>query len=213
MHYPNAEKGIRKIFVAEILGLCGAIALTITVVLGLLVEVDDILAIPAILCGVAAVVLMLLSHIFNIVGITRASKDEYTFRYALYAVIFGIFFSLLSGFLNDVFDGNEYAQRLISLIPDLVNLITMVFIVMGIRNMATALNDPVMESKGRNILTIAFVMEMIIFAARAFSGFIPEGSDLAIIELIVVGFAGMLSIVTYILYLSYLAKARRMLAA
>ena len=98
--------------------------------------------------------------------------------------------------------------RILGLVPDLINLFIMIYIVMGIRNLAKLLNDPVMEGKGETILKIVFVMGMIIFAARSLSE-IVNTKEAFTIALIALGFAGILSIVSYILYLSYLSKAKK----
>lgn len=215
MRFPNAEKGVKKIFTAEILGLLSAICLVAAAVtrevVGALTKASGTIIIVATVTGIAALLLMLLSYVLNIVGISQASKDEDAFRISLYVAIFGIVFSLLSGFLGNAFEGNAYAQRIISVIPDLVNLCMMVYVVIGIRNLAVQLSDPVMEGKGQNILRTVFVMEIIIFVVRAFSGMIQTDAA-AMIAIACLGFAGILSIVTYVLYLAYLSKARKMLA-
>lgn len=69
-----------------------------------------------------------------------------------------------------------------------------------------------MEGKGQNIMRIVFIMAMIIFAARSLSELVNTNVSETIAVAMVV-FAGILNIVTYVLYLSYLAKAKKMLAA
>ena len=78
MKFPNAEKGIRKIFTAEILGLISAIGVAITAILASNMEdAASSLKVAIIVCGALTGVLMLISYIINIVGVTQASKDEF----------------------------------------------------------------------------------------------------------------------------------------
>lgn len=214
MKFQNAEKGIKKIFTAEILGLISSIGFIVMAVLGYLAigNQADSLYIATAICGVATGILMLIGYILNIVGIVNASKDEESFKTSLYIAIFGIVFSFVSGFLGNAFADNAYLSRILGAIPDVVNLLIMIYIVMGIRNISKLLGNPVMEGKGQNIMRIVFIMAMIIFAARSLSELVNTNVSETIAVAMVV-FAGILNIVTYVLYLSYLAKAKKMLAA
>lgn len=211
MKFPNALKGVKKIFAAEVLGILAAVCLLLTGVFAVLVSAVPVLTVPMIVFGVAAAALMLIGYILNITGIVQASKDEYSFKTALFATIFGIVFSLLSGFLANAFSGNEYILRIIGAIPDIINLCVMIFIIMGIRGLARQLHDSVMDGKGQNIMNILFLLELIVFVARAVTAMIQADWTNSLV-LVTVIFAGVLNVVVYVLYLIYLAKAKKMLA-
>ena len=213
MRFPNAYKGIKKIFTAEILGLIGSIGLIATAVLAMLAleERSDALLIATGACAVFAGVFMLISYILNIVGLSQASHDDDSFRSAFYISIFGIVFSVLSAFLGNVFRDNVFVTRSLNIIPDLINLFIMVMVIVGIRTLSRRMGDPVMEGKGENIIRLLFVMGIVILAAR-FILIIFTTTFAGALAVSMVCFAGILSVITYILYLIYLAKAKKMLA-
>lgn len=219
MNYENVRKGISKIFAGEIISLVSAVTLMVTAILSVfalaaeeVTEQAGGLFISVGLFAVISIVLMLVAYIINLVGIGQASKDEHSFRSALYAAIFGIVFAVLSGFLGNASESNSFAQRLLSLIPDLLNLIMMVCIVSGILNISATLHNSEMVGKGETILRIVFTVTIIGFVVRAVSGIIQSYIG-AYLMIAILAFTGILSIINYFLYLSYLSKAKKMLAA
>ena len=218
MNYENVRKGVSKIFTGEIIGLFGSVALMVTAVLSVLAlamsetgESADTLFITIGILAIVSIALMLVAYIINLVGVGQASKDESSFRSAFYMAIFGIVFSVLSGFLGNASEGNFFAQRLISMIPELVNLIMMICIVSGILNISATLHNSEMVSKGETILRIVFTVAMISLVVRAVSGLIQSYVGTYIV-MSILAFSGILSVVNYFLYLSYLSKVKKMLA-
>lgn len=211
MKYPYAKKGVTKLFAAEIFGLIGTLSLLVTATMAVLIENSKSVIAPAMICGAAGIVLYILSYIFTLIGVGQASKDESMFRFSLYGAIFGIVYALLSSFLSNAFADNVFAQTLFSLMPEFINLFIMVFIVTGIRSLAVQMGELVMDAKGKNIMIIVFIMELIVFTVRVFAGFIRTNVA-AIVAAFALGFAGLLSAVSYILYLVYLGKASKMLS-
>lgn len=218
MIYENVKKGVSKIFAGEIIAIFGTVGLMVTAVLSVFAlalsgagKSADSLFIAIGICAIVSIILMLAAYIVNLVGIGQAAKDEVSFRSAFYAAIFGIVFSLLSGFLGNASEGNLFAQRLISMIPELINLIMMVCIVSGILNISAKLHDSEMVGKGETILRIVFTVSMISFVVRAISGLIQSFAG-AYVVISVLAFSGLLSVINYFLYLSYLTKVKKMLS-
>lgn len=212
MKFPNAEKGIGKIFLAEILALIGTVAIIATTIFSVLAVVNktDALLVAAGACGIVGVIVMLISYIINIIGIAQASKDEGNFKTALYLTIFGIVFTVVIAILGNAFPNNEVVSSLSNTTPDLINLFVMISIILGIRNLAIQVNDSAVERKGENIIKVLISIGIIALVARFFAVVITNSVG-ATISAIVLCIAGVLSIVLYILYLAYLSKAKKML--
>lgn len=174
-------------------------------------ETPETLFITTGVFAIVSIVLMLTAYIINLVGIGQAAKDEASFRSAFYAAIFGIVFSVLSGFLGNASEGNSFAQRIISIIPDLINLIMMICIVSGILRISAELHNSEMVGKGETILRIVFTVTIISFVVRVVGGLIQSYAGMYVMAAIV-AFSGILTVVNYFLYLSYLSKAKKMLA-
>ena len=218
MNYENAGKGISKIFTGEIISLIGTVTLMITGILSVFAlameetgEQPETLFITTGVFAIVSIVLMLTAYIINLVGIGQAAKDEASFRSAFYAAIFGIVFSVLSGFLGNASEGNSFAQRVISIIPDLINLIMMICIVSGILRISAEMHNSEMVGKGETILRIVFTVTIISFVVRVVGGLIQSYAGMYVMAAIV-AFSGILTVVNYFLYLSYLSKAKKMLA-
>ena len=220
MKYPNAANGVKKIFTAEILtliaGLCsfvGAVLMLVALISGTSAAKNssDAAAASALITGVvstpfiiAAAVLGIIAFILNIVGIGKASKDEPAFKIAFYAVFANIVIAVISA----IFSGNSFVVSLMQTLSSVATL--MVYVIQGIRNLSLRLNDHEMDDKGRTLFMIILVVLLIEFAASMtatiFHAF--AGSVVAAVLLLI---ATVLSLVQYILYLSYLAKAKKML--
>ena len=212
MKFPNAEKGIGKIFIAEILALIGTICVAAAAIFATL-AIGTTSGTMLILAGAFAIIMvivMLISYIINIVGIAQASKDEDGFKTALYLTIFGIISTVVTGILSGVFPDSNFVSGIKDILPDIINLFIMICIVLGIRSMAAQLNDSAMERKGDNIIKVLFSVEVIILVARVIALIIRNNIG-ATIAVIVLCIAGVLNIVLYVLYLAYLSKAKKML--
>ncbi len=217
MKFGNAHQGVKRIFTAEILGLLASICLTLTlgfVALGV-VTVDTKSTGAAIasfggmaIFGLGAVVLAIISFIIEIIGVSNASKDEGSFKIALYLIIASIVVTVVSG----IFSKNETVSGICTVLGDVIRLAITIMIIEGIRHLAAILNDSDMENRGTNLFKVIIVIYALIILARIIS-LIFSGTGSKVLSGILVFGAGILSIIQYILYLIYLSKARKMLAA
>ncbi len=224
MRFPNAAKGVKRLFVAEILAFIAGIAAVAAGILliaflisgntasesnvaGMLTMAGTGLA--AGICGLAVFVLAIISFIMNILGLFKASKDEPTFRIALFATFVCIAFSFTGAFFNTI--GNTFMQSLMEALCTAFELLMTIYVIQGIRSLAVRLNDGEMDSKGAVIFKLIFLIIVLEFVARVivviFGGTLA-GTVSAVITLC----AAVLSIIQYILYLSYLSKGAKMLA-
>ena len=98
MKYPNAAKGINKIYIAEILSIMAAILAIVVMILVASNNIDTGISgeeaaqvlqkanigTPFVVLGVVMMLLMLVSFFMNLTGIISASKDEAGFKRALW---------------------------------------------------------------------------------------------------------------------------------
>ena len=214
MRFPNALSGVKKIFAAELLAMIGTVLMVVALVLGVIGGLkEDLVGLGgATIIGIVAGVLLLISYILYIVGVSKASKDEPAFKTALYVIVFGIVYSIITTTFSSAIEKSGI-QQFANLIPDLINLVAMLFIVTGIRNLAEQLGDKAMITKGERIMKIAYVMEIIIFVIRAVSMFAFSNNEIVGTAVVVAAVvAGILNVVIYIMYLLYLGKAKKLLA-
>lgn len=217
MQFPHALKGVKKIFAAEIVMLIGQVLLVPLYIIVLLGvggdELADVLEkrAPAylwvlILLIIGAVGSYVISHIITIIGVLNASKDDNSFKISLLGIIVSIGTNIASFFLAE----NSMASAICSTTSQIANLAITFFIIQGIRSIAIKLEDDIMEIKGANIFKIYFILVLLAasthFVSKAFNNDIAE-----MINVILIIISGILTVIQYILYLSYLKKARKML--
>lgn len=224
MQFPNASSGIKKIFTAEILQLIGSVLSFICALLafsavgsavGYEKTGSNVAAASALASGagmmvffIAASVLMLIAFIFNLMGIVRASRDESTFKIALYAVIAGIVFTALSG----VFSGmNARVSGVMDALGTVADLVVTLYVIQGIRMLASRMNNREVDNRGQKIYMIILGVLLLRLIANIIV-VIFGGRFATAIGLTVYLVSIALSLVQYIMYLIFLAKAKKMLA-
>ena len=219
MQFPNAYKGIKKIFVGEILVLIAQVILVPIYIIALLGingdELTEILETTApqylivlILLAIGAGVFALISYILVIIGVVKATKDENAFKISLLGLFVGIAASIISA----IFTGNSMVSAVCSTVSELASLASTFFIIQGIRSIAIKLEDDIMEMKGITIFKIFFFILLLSasthFVSKAFNNSFGD-----VVNLILIIAGGILTVVQYILYISYLNKAKKMLEA
>lgn len=225
MRFPNAANGVKKLFTAEILSLVSGICLVAGMAFALVTaagasvynqEASDAAAFTAlgggvgfIVCVIAAGVLALIAFILNLLGIFKSSKDDSAFKIALYALFAGIILSAVSLTFSGI---NPVVSSLTDSLHTVTTLLVTIYVIQGIRNLATRLNNADMDNKGNNLFKMMIAIVLLVFASKIvvmiFGGVIWTSVPAAVMSLI----AAILSVVQYVLYLSYLSKAKKMLA-
>lgn len=217
MQFPNAYKGIKKIFTAEIIILVGQLLLVPMYLMLLLgVSSDELTSIleekaPSYLWVLliliaGALISMVVGHIITIIGVVNATKDDNAFKISLAGIVVALAASVASIFLS----GNSMLSAICSTTSEIASIVVTFFIIQGIRHIAIKLEDDIIEMKGVTIFKIYFIIVLIAasthFVSKAFNN---EFGYLVNIILIIIG--AILTVVQYILYISYLKKARKML--
>ena len=216
MTFPNAQKGVKTIFTGEMLMLIAAILTTVSSVAMVIVGAQDNganeVAIGASAAGlvifsIVSAVLMAIALVFSIVGVFQSSKDEPMFK----GVIFVMLLSLAVVVVSAIFTENQVVAKLSDVITSISNTITTVLIVIGIGKMAEKLGDDVVFGKGQTLLKIIIWIALLTVIMRAVAAFTPN-TAVMVIEVVMLIITGLLEVVQYFLYLSFLSKAKNMLA-
>ena len=216
MQFPNAYKGVKKIYLAELLMLAVAVlGIAIVVILvasGMAADgnidrlnlTEEQAAIVAGL-GLTVSLLMIIGFILMLVGVINAKKDDSNFRIALYAILLGILFAVINALLSKQY---PVIERWLSLATSICSLFSTYFILSGIGSLAERMGDaPVkaLADKARTVLCFTFSASYILTLIQ---GFLNNSTFSQIINLVGL----VLEIVSYIYFLIVLAKGRKMLA-
>lgn len=215
MTFPNAKKGVKKIFTGELLMLIAGILTTASSIALLIVNAQDnganevavgASAAGLVIFSIAAAVLTAIALVFGIVGVIQTSKDEPMFK----GVIFVMLLSLAVVVVSAIFTENQVIAKLSDVITNISSTITTVLIVIGIGKMAEKLGDDVVFGKGQTLLKIIIWIALLNVIMKAIAAFTPY-TAVMVIEIVMLIVTGILEVVQYFLYLSFLSKSKKML--
>lgn len=216
MKFPNAAKGIKKLFTAEILELISVVLLSVGTIM-LLVAAGAAKANHTTAAGVTGLgtlvlmtgagVLGIIALIMQIIGYIQTAKDEDSFKVAIYITIIGIVMVAVASMFAA---SNKTLSSASNMVSDLINIIVSVLTIMGIANLAAKLKNSDIVDKCTNIFKVIIAIGVISLIAKCVSAFWPNQAGVTVaIVLIVISLV--LSIVQYIMYIALLNKASNML--
>ena len=215
MRFPNAFRGVKKIWLAELLMLLAAVVGIIMVIVmatnGTMVGEDIIInesvKTPIAILGIVTAVIALVAFILNLVGLINANNDDPAFRIALLVTILGIVASAISA----IWSNNETLNKWMDTALTICSLFASYYVLTGIANLAEKMSDAATKAlalKSRTLVEGSFcataLFKLIISIFK-----IQEGSTISTILAVI---ALLLELVSYILYLRALNKGKQMLA-
>ena len=216
MRFPGAKKGVSKVFIAEILSLIAMVLVSVPLVIfeaiGLSAFGSESMAVVMLVMMGAGAVSAILTLLLKIFGVVQASKDEASFKGVIYALVVDLVVTVFPL----IFSSNRTLTNFAEAISDMMNGVIMVLIIVGICNLANQLGDTEMVHKGGKVFRIVIVLAVAALVMKIVMYFFPSdmgSADTAakVIVLILGVLTIVFSIVPYVLYLSFLSKARKML--
>ncbi len=215
MRFPNAYRGVKKIWLAELLMLLAAIVGIIMVIVmaanGTMVGEDIVInegvKTPIAVLGIVTAVIALVAFILNLVGLINANNDDSAFRIALLVTILGVVASAISA----IWSNNETLNKWMDTAITICSMFASYYVLTGIANLAEKMSDAATKAlalKSRTLVEGSFcataLFKLIISIFK-----IQDGSTISTILAVV---ALLLELVSYILYLRALSKGKKMLA-
>ena len=215
MRFPNAYRGVKKIWLAEMLMLLVAIVGIIMVIVmaanGTMVGEDIVInegvKTPIAVLGIVTAVIALVAFILNLIGLINANNDDSAFRIALLVTILGIVASAISA----IWSNNETLNKWMDTALIICSMFASYYVLTGIANLAEKMSDAATKAvalKSRTLVEGSFcataLFKLIISIFK-----IQNGSTISTILAVI---ALLLELVSYILYLRALSKGKKMLA-
>ena len=215
MRFPNAFRGVKKIWLAEMLMLLAAIVGIIIVIVmaanGTMVGEDIVInegvKTPIAVLGIVTAVIALVAFILNLIGLINANNDDSAFRIALLVTILGIAASAISA----IWSNNETLNKWMDTALTICSMFASYYVLTGIANLAEKMSDAATKAvalKSRTLVEGSFcataLFKLIISIFK-----IQNGSTISTILAVI---ALLLELVSYILYLRALSKGKKMLA-
>ena len=220
MTFPNAAKGIKTLFIGEILALISAISIACSIIFSKPVvsgeEVVDFAAtggeitVVAILLSVGGLIAVV-AYIMQLVGIAKTAKDEEAFKGALYLILFSILFSIAGTVLAYVFPTNNLLSGAGTVVTNIIEILVTFLVIGGIGTLGAKLNDATLQEKAAKLLRI--IVTVIVLRLIANIVILLFKESIAEVIVTILGIVILVfTIVQYIAYLSLLATAKNTLA-
>lgn len=214
MKFPNAFKGIKRIYLAEILSILSVGLMFLSMVM-VFAGVGAASAGEGPAVGLAAsggifmictAVLSIVGFVIQLIGISDASKDEPLFKTALYLVIVGI----VCGIVGAVFQqSNPTLYNIFVLAERVCSVGIFWFCIGGIESLADKCGNTEVATKANNLVKLVLFAYLIGIILSAIELFAPLSTTVA-------GIAALVScicmIAAYVLYLLLLGDAKNMLS-
>ena len=165
MKFPNAQAGVKKLFISQILSIVFGVVLFISSVL-MLVGVaigqagKQAEELAASLGGIgfvglglagAAAILSIVAYIINLVGLRQAGKDADPFRVAFLLTIFQLIFTVVTSIFSALNLSNGIADNISKMIQNILDIAIVLQVITGVMNLAEELEDTSLDSLCRNI--------------------------------------------------------------
>ena len=188
MKFPNAAKGVKKLFSAEILYLLSVILIGVVSVITVIINnkmtnVSNAVAVLILVGFIAGGVLAVIAFILQIVGLVQASRDERAFKGVILLTVFGIIVSVIGAF----FSKDSFINSLSTTINSVVSVISIILIILGIGNMSLQLERQDMIERGGRIIRIIVWLAIISIIMNLISIFLNIDSQLnAILHILII---------------------------
>ena len=216
MKFPNAYRGIKKLFIAEVVGVCATLLLLISACLAIAgVHSEGALIAAGSLTLVATLGLLAL-FIVEILALREAGKDNEKLKLAFFYTIAGIVFSFVGSILSSIpAVRDSLFAGLIQSAIDVTAIFTLYYIFIGIAELANKLGNPLMERHGRSLANVSIILFVASIALSFPANFIngsavPEWTQGLFATLALV--ASLAELVAYVLTLIYYYRAVKMLS-
>ena len=215
MKFPNAAKGISKIFTSEILALIAAIATGVASILAAVMYASAktnstagaaASGIGTLVLVLGASVLLVIALILKIVGVVQTSKDEDSFKMIIYLTIFTLIVAVIAAIFSRV----TFLNNIANAVSAIGSFVTTLLIILGIGNLGVQVGNDEVIDKCSSQFKLILGIGIVALLARFFCIFLPTVPAQGIVIALAV-VALVLNIIQYILYLSLLSKAKKML--
>ena len=228
MKFPNTFKGIKKIWIAEMLMLLAAVLSIVLLfviannsaviedvaVVEDAVVVEDTLLVnteaiktPTAILGISASVLMIVAFLLNLIGIINCRKDDSNFVNALIATLLGV----VCGVVNAIWgESNPRLGNWMEFVMVMESCYASYYVLTGVSKLSEAYPDEATKKlvdKSRNWLLGSFCLSAILkLIVDIFN--IQDGTPKTIMAIVAV----LAEIISYVIYLMALNKSKKMLA-
>ncbi len=218
MSYENARNGIGKVFTAEVLNIIVAVCTLITGIFLVLAigaasaeSTGGAIAsgIGGVLFSVAAGVIGIIAFILQLVGLNKAGQDSEQIKKAFTITIVGLIVAILFGILNSAFPSATWIKGIGDVVGAILGLLVTYNILFGCAGLKSELTDK--ANSTWKMYMIVIILDIVIGIVSVILGALGITTVSAVAYAIVLIADFIFDIVAYIMFLSFLNNARKVL--
>ena len=218
MRFPNACKGLKKIFFAELISLIALVPYAVSLVLVQFLpeEIDKNNAemLPAevvvTILSILSLVMMTVAYVLNVIGYVTASKDNESFKKAMLLTIAGMVLTVVSGIMENA-NGNPILTNTFDSMENILDLLITLMTISGIVTLSVTYGDLRMVESGKALFKFLFAIYLPTLIAYVFVYLLRNTRSAAFLAVTVTFISFALNTVYSLLYLRYLYRAVNML--
>ena len=218
MRFPNACKGLKKIFFAELISLIALVPYAVSLVLVQFLpeEIDKNNAemLPAevvvTILSILSLVMMTVAYVLNVIGYVTASKDNESFKKAMLLTVAGMVLTVVSGIMENA-NGNPILTNTFDSMENILDLLITLMTISGIVTLSVTYGDLRMVESGKALFKFLFAIYLPTLIAYVFVYLLRNTRSAAILAVTVTFISFALNTVYSLLYLRYLYRAVNML--
>lgn len=211
MRFLNAAEGVRKLRIALLLSFLTAAFALLPLLLMLLSGRAKTFRFVIILLGLVAFIFSIVILVLELMGVSRAKRDERSFRTARTLIIFSLVIGFFLGLSDRLAGENSPLSFLLNLASDVLNIFFIYYIIQGISNLAVRLKDLEFPVTGSRMLRFYIIVGCGSILISILSEIISNSEAGAVVLIVLRIVAAVLSLVVDILFYRYLTRAERML--
>ncbi|MBQ1944814.1 MAG: hypothetical protein IIU42_07365 [Ruminococcus sp.] len=218
MRFPNACKGLKKIFFAELISLIALVPYAVSLVLVQFlpeeINKNNAEMLPAevvvTILSILSLVMMTVAYVLNVIGYVTASKDNESFKKAMLLTIAGMVLTVVSGIMENA-NGNPILTNTFDSMENILDLLITLMTISGIVTLSVTYGDLRMVESGKALFKFLFAIYLPTLIAYVFVYLLRNTRSAAILAVTVTFISFALNTVYSLLYLRYLYRAVNML--
>lgn len=218
MRFPNACKGLKKIFFAELISLIALVPYAVSLVLVQFlpeeINKNNAEMLPAevvvTILSILSLVMMTVAYVLNVIGYVTASKDNESFKKAMLLTIAGMVLTVVSGIMENA-NGNPILTNTFDSMENILDLLITLMTISGIVTLSVTYGDLRMVESGKALFKFLFAIYLPTLIAYVFVYLLRNTRSAAFLAVTVTFISFALNTVYSLLYLRYLYRAVNML--
>ena len=210
--FPNARRGVKKLFIAEILTIFAAILSLAATVIVAIPQMKESAPGQIVLTifAIAALFFIVVGFLLHIFGLFQGGRDSGHFRVAFWAAIFALVFAIAGNVLKGTVLDLPWLSTIFSTLSQVLNAFVIIYVISGIASMAVRIGRLDVARRGTIMIWIILGLYIVSALLTFLSGFFvsePFVTFVAVISIV----SAVVELVIYIAYLFYLLTATKIL--